>query len=400
MSRPGRGGTPGMNQPPTLINLDHCATTPADPRVVEAMLPYFTERAANPAAEHAAGRAARAGLEDARARVAALIGAEEAELVFTAGATEANNLAIRGAAAFYGERRRHVIAASHDHPSLRKPVERLAERGFAVTWLDPDADGRIDPEGVAASLRPDTLLVTLAWAHNEVGTIQPIADISAVCRPRGVLVHADAAQMLGKRPVSVSEAGVDLLTGSAHKMYGPKGIGCLYVRRRPRVRLEPLIAGGGQERGLRPGTANVPAAVGFGRAAAIAAEEMAGDAAILEPLRDRLEARLLEGLPGVRRTVAPPDRLPHVAHLWLAEADARALAEAAPGVCMGHGPACDAAGTPSRALTRLGLSEAQARGALRFGLGRGQSGAEIAEAARELIAAGSPRGPASPEPAG
>lgn len=276
------------------VYLDNQATTPTDPRVVDAMLPYFTEKFGNPHSRtHAYGWEAEEAVERARRQVAGLIGADEKEIVFTSGATESNNLAIKGVAGFYGPRgKRHVITSAIEHKCVLECCERLREDGFDVTVLGVDSGGLIDLDELAAAIRDDTLLVSIMAVNNEIGVIEPIEEIGRLCHERGVLFHTDAAQAAGKIPLDVRRQHIDLLSISGHKMYGPKGVGALYVRRRPRVRLKPLMDGGGQERGLRSGTLATPLVVGLGEAAAIARREMTEEAARIASLRERLLAGL------------------------------------------------------------------------------------------------------------
>src|SRR5437763_12986930 len=283
------------------IYLDNQASTPLDPRVLEAMLPYFTEQFGNPHSDsHVYGHNAMAAIEAARADIARLIHADPREIVFTSGATEANNLPIQGAAHFdrahptaNGAVRDHIITLTTEHKCVLESVAALEREGFPVTYLPVTASGLVDLDALAAAITERTLLVSIMAAHNEIGVIQPLVEIGALCRSRGVLFHSDAAQATAKIPHDVETMKIDLMSISGHKMYGPKGIGALYIRRRPRVRLLPLIDGGGQERGLRSGTLPTPLCVGIGRAAAIAAREMEGEAARIRGLRDRLQANLM-----------------------------------------------------------------------------------------------------------
>jgi cysteine desulfurase len=288
------------------IYLDHHATTPVDPRVLEAMLPTFTAVFGNAASKtHSFGWQAAEAVDRARAEVARLIGAEAKEVVFTSGATESNNLALRGVAEQLRERGDHVIAAATEHSSVLDVLKALEADGLRITVLPVDAAGLVDPGAVRAAITDRTILVTVMAANNEIGTLAPMAELGAVARERGVLFHTDATQAVGKVPVSVEEWGVGLLSLSAHKLYGPKGAGALYVRsRNPRARLRPQMHGGGHERGLRSGTVNVPGVVGLGRACALAREEMGAEARRLEGLRDRLERGLMERLEGVARNGA------------------------------------------------------------------------------------------------
>ncbi|TPQ52144.1 IscS subfamily cysteine desulfurase [Prosthecomicrobium hirschii] len=363
---------------PRPIYLDHHATTPLDPRVFEAMRPYFLEAFGNPhSADHAYGWEAEAGVEAARRAIARLIGAAAGEIVFTSGATEANNLALRGAAARLPEGRRHLVASTIEHPCVAAVIDRLEADGFPVTRVGPGADGIVPAEAIAAALRPETGLVTVMAANHEIGTLQPIGAIGALTRARGILFHSDAAQAAGKVPFDVVAAKVDLMSLSAHKMYGPKGIGALHVRRG--VALEPLILGGGQERGLRSGTVPAPLAVGFGAAAAIARDEMAGEASRLKALRERLRAGLSARIAGLRVNGDLERRLPGNLDLALPGIAAIDLIHLMKGrVAVSAGSACASASLePSPVLGAIGLDDAAALGSIRIGLGRGTTEAEI-----------------------
>jgi cysteine desulfurase len=367
---------------PRPIYLDHHATTPLDPRVLEAISPYFTERFGNAGSiNHAYGWEAQAAVDAARESIAAAIGAEPKEIVFTSGATEANNLAIRGVCEREPRRGRHLVSVATEHRAVLDPLRRQGRRGFEVTLLAPaphgrDDAGRIGAEQVAAALRDDTLLVSVMLANNEIGVIQPIAEIGAACRQCGVPLHCDATQAVGKLPVNVDELHVDLLSFSAHKMYGPKGVGALYVRRQsPRSRLQPQIDGGGQEGGLRSGTLNVPGIVGFAKALEISLAEMAEESRRLSALRDRLHAGLLRELDGV--TLNGPvislegSRLPGNLNVAFAGVDGEALMTSLREIAVSSGAACSSANPePSHVLLALGLTEDQAKASLRFGLGR------------------------------
>jgi len=361
------------------IFLDHHSTTPVDPRVFNAMREAFGETYGNPhSAEHAYGWRAEAVVEAARGRVAALIGATPAEIIFTSGATEANNLALQGAAATLEASRRHVVVTMTAHPCVAGVADLLEARGHPVTRLTPDRDGRYSPNRVAAALRPDTGLVSIEFAHHEVGTIQPIADIAALLLPRDIIFHSDAAQAVGKVPTRIVP-GVDLLSLSAHKLYGPMGIGALYVRRRPGVRLMPLFAGGGQQRGLRPGTVPTPLAVGFGEACRIAGLDMTSDALRLAGLRDQLLDGLAARIPGLGINGSIADRLPHNLNVRLPGiAAADLLYDLRETVAISTGSACASAVIePSRSLIALGLTEAEALSSIRIGLGRSTADTDI-----------------------
>ena len=282
------------------IYMDNNATTPMDPRVLEVMLPYFCEKFGNAASRnHSFGWEAEKAVDTAREQLADLIGATAKEIVWTSGSTESNNLAIKGTAEMLKDKGRHIITAVHEHKAVLDPCKRLQREGFDVTWLKPGTDGIITAQQVAEAIRDDTILVTIMWANNEIGTINEVPEIGALCKEKGIIFHTDATQWVGKMPTDVEQAGVDLLSASGHKIYGPKGVGMLYVRRRrPRVRLSPIIEGGGHERGMRSGTLNVTGIVGFGAAAAICKEEMTDEAIRLKQLRDKLEQGIAGALDG------------------------------------------------------------------------------------------------------
>ncbi len=375
------------NQP---VYLDNQATTPCDPRVVAAMLPWFTERFGNPhSAEHAMGHEAADAIEVARAEVARLIGAEPREVVLTSGATEANNIAIKGAARHalrVGDERRRVVTVATEHKCVLESVADLADEGFEPVVLSVGADGRLDPDALRAALAVPTLLVSVMAVNNETGVVQDVAALAAVAREAGALFHTDAAQAAGKVPLDVG--GIDLLSISAHKLYGPKGIGALYVRRRPRVRLAPLFSGGGQERGLRSGTLPTPLAVGFGEACRLARAEMAGEAERLAGLRDRLLAALRRDLPGVRLNGSAAHRIPGNLNLTFPGAGALDLLRAVPDLCASTGSACSSAEVePSYVLRAMGLPPGEAARTLRLGLGRFTSAADVDFAAAALARA-------------
>jgi cysteine desulfurase len=371
------------------IYLDNHATTRVDPRVVEAMLPYFTEIYGNPGSTtHGFGSAAKDAVDDARGKIAAALGAKSKEIVWTSGATESNNLAIRGVAEKHAARGRHIISATTEHPAVLDPLAKLAQRGFEITLLpvtaapDPRA-GLIRVEQLAAAVRDDTILVSIMLANNEIGAIQPLAEIGQLCKQRGVLLHSDATQAVGKIPVDVEALGVDLMSFTAHKIYGPKGIGALYVRSRgPRVRLEPQIDGGGQEGGLRSGTANVPGIVGYARALELCLAELPAEAERLSGLRDRLFAGLRTGLADIALNGPALDlpglRLPGNLNVSFGYVEGEALAIEMRDVAVSTGSACTSAQPePSHVLRNLGLSEDAVRGSLRFGLGRFTTAEEI-----------------------
>ena len=374
------------------IYLDNQATTRCDPRVVQAMLPWFAEQFGNPhSSEHVLGRAAEAAVEAARAEVAALIGAEARELVFTSGATESNNLAIKGAARFarhMGDVRRRVVTVATEHKCVLESVADLAEDGFEPVVLPVRGDGLLDPEALRDALAVPTLLVSVMAVNNETGLIQPVAELARLTRASGALFHSDAAQAAGKIAIDVRAWDVDLLSLSAHKLYGPKGIGALYVRRRPRVRLAPLFSGGGQERGLRSGTLPTPLVVGFGEAARLAATERATDAARIGALRDRLLAELEAAIPGLQVNGAAAARIAGNLNLTFPAATAIELMAACPELCVSTGSACSSAEVaPSYVLQALGLGADAAARSLRIGIGRFTSAADVEIAAAALATA-------------
>jgi cysteine desulfurase len=365
------------------VYLDHHATTPVDPAVLEAMMPYFSERYGNPSSrQHAFGQEAAAAVEDARAAVAALIGARPEDIVFTSGATESDNLAVRGAARALSEKGRHVVTTAIEHSAVLEPCRTLEREGFTVTRVPVDGSGVVEAGQVIAALRPDTVLVSVMAANNEVGTVQPVAEIGRACRERGVLLHTDAVQAVGRMPTSVEALGADLLSISAHKMYGPKGVGALYVRRdrRPRIRLQPQNEGGGQEKGLRSGTLNVPGIVGLGAAARLAEQALAGgEPERIGALRDRLLAGLQARLDGVIVNGAAAPRLPGNLHVSIAGAEAETLILSLGGrIAISSGAACaEAGGQGSHVLRAMGLSDERVYTALRFGVGRYNAAADI-----------------------
>jgi cysteine desulfurase len=370
------------------IYLDNNATTRTDPRVVEAMLPYFTERYGNAASlTHDFGREADEAVEEARRQVGELIGAHPRDIVFTSGATESNNLALKGVAAMYRTQGDHLVTTAIEHKAVLDPIRRLGRDGWQVTILPVDAYGRVSIEQVAQALTPRTILVSVMAANNEIGTLQPIKDIGRLCKERGVLFHTDAAQAAGKVPLDVEDMGIDLLSLSAHKMYGPKGIGALYVRRRePRVRLEPQMDGGGQERGLRSGTSNVPALVGFGVACELCRGEMTAESGRLTDLRERLRRGIQEQVSDVILNGHPSERLSGNLNLSFAGVKGEALLMALRDVAVSSGSACTTASLePSYVLKALGLDDELAYGSLRFGLGRFNTEEEVDEVIREVV---------------
>jgi cysteine desulfurase len=374
------------------VYLDNQATTQCDPRVVAAMLPWFTEDFGNPhSVEHSLGRRAEAAVEAARDHVAALIGADPREIIFTSGATEANNLAIKGAARFAhraGDARRRVITLASEHKCVLESVRDLADEGFEPVVLPVKPNGLLDPAVLAAALELPTLLVSVMAVNNETGVVQDVAALAALAHARGALLHTDAAQAAGKIAIDVRAWDADLLSLSGHKIYGPKGVGALFVRRRPRVRLAPLFSGGGQERGLRSGTLPTPLLVGFGEACRLAASEHAAEEERIAALRDRLLAALRAAIPGLALNGDPQHRIAGNLNLTFPAATAARLMEASPDLCVSTGSACSSAAIePSYVLRALGLGEAAAARSLRIGIGRFTSAADVDFAAQALIAA-------------
>ncbi len=370
------------------VYLDHHATTPVDPRVVEAMLPYFTEKFGNPASrQHVWGWEAEQAVERARAQVARLIGAKSEEIVFTSGATESCNLAIKGVAEAYAGRGDHIITVATEHRAVLDTCRRLEKRGLRVTYLGVDSEGLLDPDEVRRAITPRTILISVMWAHNEIGVIQFIEEIARIARESGVLFHTDATQAVGKIAVDVGAAGVDLLSVSAHKMYGPKGVGALYVRSgEPRVELVAQMEGGGHERGLRSGTLNVAGIVGLGEACAIAEREMAAEGERLRRLRERLWEQLRNELELVRVNGSLERRLPGNLNVSFAGVEAAALMREMGEIAVSSGSACSSAEAgPSHVLKALGLGDAWARGSIRIGLGRFNTEEEIDYAAGRMI---------------
>jgi cysteine desulfurase len=370
----------------TAIYLDHHATTPCDPRVVEAMLPYFAREFGNAASRtHAFGWRAGQAVEQARGEVAALVGADPREIVFTSGATEANNLALLGVARAARPQRAHVVTSRIEHRAVLDPCRALEREGVRVTYLEVARDGRVDPAAVEDAIETDTLLVSIMFANNEIGTLQPIEAIGRIARARGVLFHCDAAQAAGKVPVDVVRDSIDLLSLSAHKLYGPKGVGALYVRRRPRIEIEPILHGGGHERGLRSGTLPVPLCVGFGAACAIAASESAGEAERLTALRERLRTALVASIESVHLNGHGELRLPGNLNVSFDGVEAEALLAALPELALSSGSACTSATKePSHVLRALGLAPERSLGSIRIGLGRGTTEAEVDFAAGRI----------------
>ena len=382
-----------------MIYLDHHATTPCDPRVVAAMLPWFTTRFGNAGSvEHALGREAAEAVEGARGHVARLIGAAASDIVFTSGATESNNLAIKGAARFaksLGDPRRRIVTLATEHHAVLDCVTDLASEGFEPVILAVGRDGLLEPAVLAEALRVPTLLVSIMAVNNEIGVIQDLPLLGAMAKEAGAAFHVDAAQAAGRAPFDVTAAHADLVSLSGHKMYGPKGIGALYVRRRPRMRLLPLLSGGGQERGLRPGTLPVPMIVAMGEAARLAAEEAAGDSERLRRDADRLLALLRAAIPGLVLNGHPTRRVAGNLNLTFPARAAADILRAAPDLCLSTSSACTTSADgdvgPSHVLTAIGLSADAARRSLRIGLGRFTCERDVEVAAAQLAAASQPQ---------
>ncbi len=373
------------------IYLDHNATTPADPRVVDAMAPFWSDDFGNPSsAGHVFGWRAEEAVAIARERLASAIGAADpSEIVFTSGTTESDNLALVGLARGHRGRRNHLITSAVEHPAVLDACRFLAGEGFSLTILPVDGEGFVDPAAVAAAITDRTLAVSIMAANSEIGTLQPIEEIGRICREREVFFHTDAAQAVGKIPVDVQRWGVDLLSMCAHKLYGPKGVGALYIRkRRPRIALQPLAHGGGHERELRPGTLPVPLIVGFARAVELCLADLEAEATRLAGLRETLWKRLSSALEGVARNGPSGCRLPGNLNVSFAGVSAEQLLIALPDVALSTGSACaSGSGEPSPVLEALGLSEEVARSSLRFGIGRSNDAAEIEWVAKKIVAA-------------
>jgi len=368
-----------INSKTRPIYLDMQATTPIDPRVLDAMLPYLTDQYGNPHSRtHAYGWEAEQAVEDARKHLAGLIGADTKDVVFTSGATETNNMAIKGVARFHKEKKRHVITTQTEHKCVLDSCRKLGEEGFEVTYLPVQKNGVISLQELEAAIRPDTSLVSIMAVNNETGVIQPLNEIGALLRKyRGVFFHTDAAQAVGKIPLDVNEMNIDLMSISGHKLYGPKGIGAAYVRRRPRVRLEPILSGGGQERGLRSGTVPTALVVGLGEAARIAQKEMARDHAHIKQLSDRLINKINLEVEHVVRN-GDVEGYPGCVNLSFSYVEGESLLMALKDIALSSGSACTSASLePSYVLRALGAAEDMAHSSLRFGIGRFTTEAEV-----------------------
>jgi cysteine desulfurase len=359
------------------VYLDNAATTPMDPRVLEAMLPYLGARRGNPSSLHAPGAAAREAVEEVREPVAALIGASPGEIYFTGGGTEADNLAVLGLARAAPPEKRHAVVSSVEHAAVRESARRLESEGFEVTWVGVDAEGLVDPAGFANALRPETALAAVVWANNEVGTVEPIEVLAGICAERSVPLHADAVQAAGRLPLDVEKVPVATLALSGHKLYGPQGVGALYVREG--VSLEPVLFGGGQERGLRSGTENVAGIVGLGAAARLAREELDERIRHEELLRDRIAAGAT-GIPGVRLNGHPNERLSNNVHVAVegVEAEGLVLLLDALGYAIGSGSACASGGhKASPVLLAMGRNEREAFSSVRITVGKDNTAEEV-----------------------
>ena len=372
----------------TPIYLDNHATTPMDPRVLDAMLPYLGARFGNAASRnHSFGWEAEEATETAREQVASLIGANKKEIVFTSGATESNNLAIKGVAEMYAERGNHIITAATEHKAVLDTCKRLEKHGYKVTYLPLQPDGLIDLDQLREAITDKTILVSIMYANNEIGVIQPIREIGAICKERGVLFHSDATQAVGKVPVNVIKDNVDLLSLSGHKMYGPKGVGALYVRRKsPRVQLTAQIDGGGHERGMRSGTLNVPGIVGLGKACELCQQEMEEEGKRLGALRDKLMHRLTSELDEVFINGTMEHRLPNNLNISFAYVEGESLLMGIHDIAVSSGSACTSATLePSYVLKALGKGDDLAHSSIRFGLGRFTTEEEVEYAADSII---------------
>jgi cysteine desulfurase len=370
------------------IYMDYHATTPVDPRVLEAMLPYFSEKFGNAASRnHAYGWDAEHAVEKARKQIADLIGATPKEIIFTSGATESDNLAIKGVAEMYAERGNHIITVATEHKAVLDTCKKLAKHGYAITYVTIGKDGLVDLDALRAAITPKTILISVMHANNEIGVLQPIREIGRIAREHGVLFHTDATQSVGKVPIHVEEDHIDLMSISAHKIYGPKGIGALYVRRKnPRVQLAAQMDGGGHERGMRSGTLNVPGIVGLGEACAICQREMPEESVRLARLRDRLKDRLLAELDEVYINGSMEHRLPSNLSMSFAYVEGESLLMGINDVAVSSGSACTSATLePSYVLKALGVSDDLAHTSIRFGLGRFNTEEEVDYVAARVI---------------
>jgi len=364
----------------TPIYMDYHATTPVDPRVLEAMLPYFNERFGNSASRnHAFGWTAEEAVENARAQIARLINATPKEIIFTSGATESNNLALKGAAEMYREKGNHIITQVTEHKAVLDTCKRLEKYGYEVTYLPVGKDGRVNPEDVRKAITPKTIIISIMYANNEIGVVQPIAEIGKIAKEKGVLLHSDGVQAIGKIPVDVQADNIDMLSMTAHKIYGPKGVGALYVRRRnPRVQLSAILDGGGHERGMRSGTLNVPGIVGFGKACEICMNEMATESVRMLALRNRLQKGLEAKLDEIYINGTMEHHLPNNLNMSFAFVEGESLLMGINDIAVSSGSACTSATLePSYVLKALGVGEDLAHTSIRFGLGRFNTEEEV-----------------------
>lgn len=371
------------------IYLDYQATTPCDPRVVEKMLPYLSDLYGNAHSRtHDHGWQAEQGVEKAREQVAQIINASPKEIIFTSGATESNNLAIKGVAEFYKDKKKHIITCKTEHKCVLESCRWLERNGFDITYLDVETNGLVNLDTLKKAIRPDTLLVSIMAVNNEIGVIQPLAEIGKICRENGVFFHTDAAQAVGKIPIDVEAMQIDLLSISGHKLYGPKGVGALYVRRKPRVRLVSQISGGGQERGMRSGTLPVFLCVGLGEACAIAEKEMTTELEKIQELSDRFQAKLEEKLPQIYLNGDAQNRYPGNLNISFAHVEGEGLMMGIKNLSVSSGSACTSASLePSYVLKSLGVEEELAHTSLRIGIGRFTTKEEVDQAAEDIIAA-------------
>ena len=371
------------------IYLDNHSTTPMDPRVLESMLPYFTKKFGNAASRnHAFGWDAEEGVEAARKQIAKLIHADAKEIVFTSGATESNNLALKGVVEMYHEKGDHIITSSTEHRAVLDTAKALeAKRGVKVTYLPVDKFGMVNPEDVRNAITDKTILISVMFANNEIGTINPVKAIGKIAKEKGILFHCDATQGVGKVPIDVQDMGIDLMSFSAHKIYGPKGVGALYVRKKnPRVRIAAQMDGGGHERGMRSGTLPVPLIVGFGKACELCEQEMAADAARLSVMRDRLHATITKALEDVYLNGHPTERLPHNLNISFAYVEGESLLMGCKEIALSSGSACTSATLePSYVLRALGVGAELAHSSIRFGLGRFTLDEEVDYAGKRIV---------------
>src|SRR5438046_2204008 len=390
----GHESAPGQEQRTTPngvklpLYMDNHATTPMDPRVLEEMLPYFMEKFGNAASRnHSFGWAAEEGVETARERIAKLVGATAKEIIFTSGATESDNLAIKGVAEMYKEKGNHIITVATEHKAVLDTCKRLEKYGYRVTYLPVGRDGLIDLEDLKRTIDDKTILVTVMYANNEIGVLQPVAEIGKICREKGVLFHSDATQAIGKVPVDVNKQNIDLMSISAHKMYGPKGVGALYVRRKnPRVQISAIIDGGGHERGMRSGTLNVPGIVGLGKACAIAIEEMPHESCRLAGLRNRLKDRIMSRLDECYINGSMEHRLPGNLNVSFGHVEGESLLMGINDVAVSSGSACTSAMVePSYVLMAHGTGDDLAHSSIRFGIGRFNTDAEVDYVADRVV---------------